>query len=631
MSSCAIAVIGHVDHGKTSLVRALTGVDTDRLPEEKARGLSIALGFAHRLYPSGVADFIDAPGHADFVRTMVAGASGAQSILLVVSAVDGFERQTREHLQIAMLLGVTAGVVAVTKSDLLTRELWDGRAQEIEQDLCGTPLAGEPIIFCSARTGAGLEQLNAALDALILRRPPAPRLPGFFLPADRVFGVQGVGTVATGTLLGEAVAAGAEAVVEPTGRSVSIRSLQTRGVTVRQASAGARIAVQLRGASEDDVRPGDVICAPGVFGSALQIDARVTVLPAARPLKHLEQVRFLIGARSMVASARLLGGRTIEGGGQGWVQLRFEHPVPSYAGQRGVLRRLSPAETIGGATVLDPAAAPCGRRAAERIAVLDALHGGDPATVALALAARDRGVVSLPAAARVLALAPATLTEKLGSDFEPISDGLLAPRRWLGDAARAYVAAVSEAHRSAPLRPAVSADAIKRGLAVRYESALIDYVANRLIALGEIVSMRAEVALRGHDPLAALSAAQRAQMDGIEALLRAAAASPPDPDEIRAARGAGDLLDLLIDLGRVIPLRNYALRKTVLFHADALTLARRALAAAFPPPTAFTTGEARAALATSRKFIVPLLEGFDARGWTLRDGDTRQIAHPLPE
>jgi selenocysteine-specific elongation factor len=626
MSHCAVAVVGHVDHGKTALVRALSGIENDRLKEEQARGLSIALGFAHRDYPSGLIDFIDAPGHEDFIRTMVSGATGVRAILLVISAIDGVERQTREHLQIASLLGIRTGVVAVSKADLLDQALWGQRVTELGHELQDTALAGQPIVFCSARTGAGLDRLNDELARLIVRCPPPSSLPGFFLPADRVFTVQGVGTVATGTLLGAPLDVGAGAVIEPSGKSVTVRGLQAHGAAVERAEPGWRTAVQLRGASLDDVRPGDVICAPDRFCASTQVDALVSVSTGVRPLKHLEQVRFLVGARSAVASVRLLDSRSIAAGGEGWAQFRLAVPIPTFAGQRAILRCLSPVETIGGAIVLDPAATPSGRRGEERIAVLRAAHGGDAAEVTSTLAARDRGVVSLAVAAHLLGVRREHASARLGADIEPLGEELIVPSPWLADAAIAYHVALAEAHSRAPTRPNMPAETIRRALADAFAAPLVEHVEHRLAAAGDIVFARGRVALSTHDALAALTEAQRAELARIEALLREGGASPPDPDELRANAGGGDLLDILIDLGRAIPLRNYALRKTVVFHTDALGAARRALAAAFPPPTAFKAGEAREALATSRKFIVPLLEAFDERGWTLRDGDDRRIA-----
>jgi selenocysteine-specific elongation factor len=222
-------VIGHVNHGKTALVRALTGMETDRLPEEKARGLSIALGFAFREDPDGDVDFLDAPGHEDFIRAMVMGAAGARAVLLVVSAVEGFGRQTREHLRIAALLGLRQGLVAVTKADLVPPDARADLQARMGAELAATFLAPAPVVFCSAMTGEGLEALNREIRDLVLRTPPPERLPGAFLPLDRVFSLAGAGTVVTGSLQGAGLELGEEVVLEPSGRRVHLRQLQVHG------------------------------------------------------------------------------------------------------------------------------------------------------------------------------------------------------------------------------------------------------------------------------------------------------------------------------------------------------------------------------------------------------------------
>jgi small GTP-binding protein len=227
---CTIAVIGHVDHGKTALVRALTGIETDRLKEERERGLSIALGFAWRDFAKGRIEFVDAPGHEDFIRTTASGLTGVSAVLLVISAVDGIERQTVEHLRIATLLGIGAGVVAVTKSDLLDNAALALACDEIRRALAGGPLDGAPMVCCSAITGAGLDALNDALADVAERLAPPPPLLGALLPVDRVFSVRGSGTVVTGTLLGAPLNLGDEATIQPSRRLVTVRGLQSQGI-----------------------------------------------------------------------------------------------------------------------------------------------------------------------------------------------------------------------------------------------------------------------------------------------------------------------------------------------------------------------------------------------------------------
>ena len=261
MNNRCVVVIGHVDHGKTSLVRALTGTDTDRLPEEKARGLSITPGFAHRTYPEGVIDFVDAPGHADFIQAMIAGASGAQAALIVISLADGIGAQTREHLAIAGLLGISKAVVAITKSDALDTADWPERLSDIRATLARTPFASEPLVVCSVQSGDGIDALHDALKDLLLQPPKHSEARHCFLPIDRVFSLPGRGTIVTGTLLGQDLTLDAEMVLQPAGQTVSLRGLQSRGEERETVHPAERTAVNLRGITAADIQSGSALCA----------------------------------------------------------------------------------------------------------------------------------------------------------------------------------------------------------------------------------------------------------------------------------------------------------------------------------------------------------------------------------
>ena len=632
MKSCAVAVIGHVDHGKTSLVRALTGIETDRLKEEKERGMSIALGFAHRGYPSGIVDFIDVPGHEDFVRTMVAGATGASAALLVVSAVEGIARQTIEHLEIATLLGITRGVVAVTKADLLARSAWSNREMSIRAAIDATGLREQPIVFCSSATGEGLDLLDRQLDDLLCRSPELTRLPGFFLPVDRVFSSAGMGTVVTGTLLGARLEPGSKAVVAPIGRSVIVRSLQTHGVDRAYVEPGSRAAVNLRNVSRDDVRPGDVICAPGCFPSSAQIDVRLAVSPGAdRALKHLEDVRVLQGSRSTTATVRLVCGNRIEPGESDYAQLRFAAPVTAFAGQRAVLRRLSPAGTIGGAVVIDPAASPARRNDHQRITILAAALGGDPQETADALGRRSGGVVRLAELARLCSRSADHMREVLGTAYLDLGPGEIASRLAIAAAKQACLDQLASLHRNFPLRSGFPEARVRQPLVGPISLVLVNHAERLLIEEGHVVRRREGIALTAHDPLAGLSHAQRSRLDAIEQSLLQGGLKPPDPDDLRAEADADtgtghDLVELLVASGRAVSLMNHALRQLLVFHVDALGEAGRDLRAAFPFPAQFRTGEAREVLKTTRKYIVPVLEHLDTQGLTVRRGDLRHLA-----
>ncbi len=623
-----LAVIGHVNHGKSSLVRALTGTATDRLKEEIERGLSITLGFASRVYPSGGIDLIDAPGHDDFIRAMVSGATGVRAVLLVVSAAEGFGRQTLEHLRIADLLGVRAGIVVVTKADLLAAGDEPAVLDATRDQLRGTFLAEEPIIFCSAVTGAGLPQLDVTLEALLARATPVQSLPGAFLPVDRSFSITGVGTIVTGTLLGGALTSSTEMVLQPSGRPVTIRQLQTHGRVVENAHPGGRVAVGLRGASADDIATGEVLCAPGTYRSTLQVDVEVALSAnSPRPLKHMDQVRVMWGARQDIGSVRLLGRASIAPGARGLAQLRFAAPVIAFTGQLAVLRRPSPAETIGGALVLDAEPAASRGRNAQRLAVLAAAALGDLDQLTTALAARDGGFLSVAELARLSRQPVSFVRQRLEATFEPLDDDRMVSRTAVAEVKSAYIARVANEHRAAPLKVAAPVNAIRAALAGQASRDLVAHAERVLSADGHIRLTGSQVALPGHDPLASLSVAQLAQLGRIEARLKGGGLMPP---EVAALADEGpdgaELVQLLIDIGRAVSLRNHALRQTLVFHPDALRAAADGLHAAFPNAATFTTGEARAALETTRKFIVPVLEYLDTQGRTMRDGDLRRVA-----
>jgi selenocysteine-specific elongation factor len=606
-------------------------METDRLAEEKARGLSITLGFAWRDYPAGSVEFLDAPGHEDFIRAMVMGAAGARATLMVVSAVDGFGRQTREHLRIAELLGVRAGLVAITKADRLAAEDRPAIEARIAADLAGSFLAGEPMVFCSSVSGEGMETLHAELAALVARAPPPHPLPSAFLPVDRAFSVAGVGTVVTGTLQGGPLKAGGEAVLLPSGQAVSLRQLQVHGQAVGVARPGGRVAASLRGVSVDQTGVGEVLCKPGAYHPTLRVDVDLVVAPTcARPLKSGDELRVMWGARADMARVRLIGGEPIQPGGRGLVQLRFNAPVIAHAGQRAILRRPSPAETIGGALVLDPEAPMLRARTLEaRRALLEAVTAGDLDRIAAHLARRDGGAISVAEASRLARRAPDVVRTILSSICAQLDEDLMASQAAVSEGERAYLDQLAEAHRAQPTKAGTPLGPLRGQLARVMSAALISHLEQHLAATGEIRLARGQAALRDHDPVAALSRAARARLHEIEDLLRAGGVNPPAPKDFPdPTEDDPALIDLLIDTGRLIALRNVALRQTLIFHAEALDNAVVALRAAFPPPARFATGQAREALATSRKFIVPVMEHLDARGDTIREGDTRQVAEP---
>ncbi|MGR3515863.1 selenocysteine-specific translation elongation factor [Sulfitobacter pontiacus] len=619
MTSACVIVIGHVDHGKTALVRALTGMETDRLAEEKARGLSIALGFAHCEMAGGTLDLIDAPGHEDFIRTMVSGASGAQGAMLVVSAVEGVAAQTREHVQIARLLQVPVAVVAVTKVDLIPEATLPARLVEIADALAAQGVTGAELVPCSATTAGGTDHLRQVLARRFNALPARAAPMGAFLPVDRAFTLAGRGTVVTGTLLGGALAVGEALTVQPSGAATVVRGLQARGAARERVAAGERVAVNLRGIALEDIARGDVICTGGQ-GATLCMDVWLTVSDMApRPVKHMQDLRVLWGTAHEVATLRLMGGGQIAPGGAGLGQLRFKRPVVGFAGQAAVLRQLSPATTLAGAVILDPQATAVGAGDRRRLAVMQAAQQQDGAALAAALCAQGRGVALWSDLVR---LARCDATAALPTGVVRLSPEHIALADDLATVQTAVVAALQRFHADYPIKQGAALSMLQRVTPLR---GLEPFAQAELHRRGEVVLRDGLVSLARHDPFAVLAPQQLARLTEIEERMRAGGTSPPDVRQFDAPDDA-DLIALLVAQGRLVSLANIALKKQVVFHAATIGQAQRSLAASFPPPTAFTTSAARTALGTTRKFIVPLLEHLDALGMTLRDGDTRQIA-----
>ncbi|WP_288960791.1 selenocysteine-specific translation elongation factor [uncultured Sulfitobacter sp.] len=619
MTSACVIVIGHVDHGKTALVRALTGMETDRLAEEKARGLSIALGFAHCEMAGGTLDLIDAPGHEDFIRTMVSGASGAQGAMLVVSAVEGVAAQTREHVQIARLLQVPVAVVAVTKVDLIPEATLPARLVEIADALAAQGVTGAELVPCSATTAGGTDHLRQVLARRFNALPARAAPMGAFLPVDRAFTLAGRGTVVTGTLLGGALAVGEALTVQPSGAATVVRGLQARGAARERVAAGERVAVNLRGIALEDIARGDVICTGGQ-GATLCMDVWLTVSDTApRPVKHMQDLRVLWGTAHEVATLRLMGGGQIAPGGAGLGQLRFKRPVVGFAGQAAVLRQLSPAATLAGAVILDPQATAVGAGDRRRLAVMQAAQQQDGTALAAALCAQGRGVALWSDLVR---LARCDATAALPTGVVRLAPEHIALADDLATVQTAVVAALQRFHADHPIKQGAALSMLQRVTPLR---GLVPFAQTELVRGGEVVLRDGLVSLARHDPFAVLAPQQLARLTEIEERMRAGGTSPPDVRQFDAPDDA-DLIALMVAQGRLVSLANIALKQQVVFHAATIGQAQRSLAASFPPPTAFTTSAARTALGTTRKFIVPLLEHLDALGMTLRDGDTRQIA-----
>lgn len=625
LKTLLVGVIGHVDHGKTALVRALTGVETDRLKEERARGVSIVPGFALLASDRGEIDLVDLPGHERFVRAMISGATGMRAVLLAVDAHEGIKPQTVEHLEIARLIGVRRGVLALTKADLATPETVAARAAEIAAAAARAGIAAGPVIATSTVTGAGLPELSAALSGLLDETEPG-RDDGFpYLPVDRVFSRPGFGTVVTGTLRRGPLAVGDTVEIAPGGRTAVVRGLQIHGRAVERAEPGRRTAVALRGIDLDEVARGQALSPPGLLAPSAWLDVAITAAAGADALAGDSACRLLFGTTEVEARLRLLDRDALEPGASTQAQLHLGEPVAVPAREPFVLRLDSPSVTVAGGRILDPASRRRRRhdpRVMADLAALAAGHAGEAITVRLGqLGAAGAPLTEL---ARIAGIAPERARQILSeAGARAIGD------RYIGAAAFAALrsgtlAALAHHHRDNPMDHGIALERLARALAL--PETVTGAVLRDLAAAGAVAQAGALWRRAEFDPARNESEAARR----LEQVFRRAGLSPPDEAEAigRDVRRR-EALTYLVGAGTVIRAVDRVQRRAVLFHREAVATAKTRLVEAFPeagtPDMGFLAREAGATLGISRKFSIPLLEHLDATGFTRRAGDRRVI------
>jgi selenocysteine-specific elongation factor len=613
-SPLTLGTAGHIDHGKTVLVEALTGVNTDRLPAERERGISIELGFAPLELPSGRRlSVVDVPGHERFVRTMVAGATGIDLFLLVVAADDGVMPQTREHLSVLTTLGVPAGVVALTKMDLVdATELALARADVLEL-LAGSPYEASELVAVSARQGEGIDELQRALDRLASSLPQRhPVDGGARLHVDRSFTLKGIGTVVTGTLWSGELGVADEVRIEPGGLAARIRSVEVHDRPVERASAGQRVALNLAGVGRDEVQRGDVVTTGNGLAATYLVDAEIAVLAGHRRVERGARVHLHHGTRETPARLALLDREAIEPGERGLAQLRLERPIVPAAGDRFVLRQIAPQDTIGGGVVIDPRPRKQGPGPAH-VETLRALASGDPLEQLLLALERARSGLGPEAA-------DPALLERLRESGRARRAGearphYFAPARF-DEARELMIGALARETKGRPLSRGALADAA--GLDDAGGRALLE----ALVAEGTVRPLGpGYVGCAGadEDPIAA-SLLGLLRDDGLEprapdALARALETAP---EKVAAAL---ERLTLEGRLTRVKP--------GLYYEQEALDAASRAVISLCERDGAVTIAGLRDALSTSRKFAQALLEYFDGERLTLRRGDEHVVRRNL--
>lgn len=623
----SIGVIGHVDHGKTSLVGALTGIETDRLAEERERGLTIVLGFAHLETPSGLIDFIDAPGHADFVRTMISGATGIDAALVVIAASEGIMPQTAEHLRIISLLGIDRVVVALTKTDLVAAADLPERQSGIQAALAEMGFGDAVLIPVCAPLGEGLDDLVAGLEALFAARRARPDTGRFYLPFDRVFSMPGFGTVVTGTLRGGSLRVGDDAEIPDLGIDAKVRRLEVHGAEVDQADSGQRVAVNLRVAGGPKLSRGQALASPGWLAPSEWWSATLQMAgDVEASLRNGKPVRLLHGTREIIATLRLLDRDTIAPGEQANVQFRLRPPEAAWDQDHFIVRTVTPVETVGGGHFVDTKAKRIPRHDSDGIKQLAAVSDGEGASAIVATAeqAGPKGT-ALEDLARKVSLPVADVTAALTQSGALISDeGLVLAPNQAAALSRRVLDQVRQYHADYPLRTGVARLELIDGLGIGQAAG--DLVIAALAASGKLDIAGDRISETGFDPLGGLSDAEKVRVEFLEARLRETPLMPPTMDELSAAdKRDGPRAELLIEIGRVVPLWDFKRKNLFLFHAKEVEKAAEALRQTWPPPAQFRLGEARERLGVTRKYLQPLLEHFDKQKITRRRDDFREF------
>lgn len=627
MKQVTIGTSGHIDHGKSALVRALTGMDPDRLPEERARGITIDLGFAHTSEDGVVLSFVDVPGHERFVRNMLAGVGGIDLVMLHVAADESVMPQTREHFDICRLLHTPAGLVVITKIDLVDPDTVDVVRLEVQDLVAGSFLEHAPVLGVSARTGAGVPGLRETLARLAAGVPErqahgAPRL-----PIDRVFSIKGFGTVVTGTLTSGCIAVEDELVLLPSGRRVKARGLQVHGVTRTSAHAGQRVAVNLSGVDVCDITRGETLTMSDAVLVTRRVDVQLEMLPSARPLRHGARVRFHQGTRELLGRVALTGGAGLGEAAVGYARIHLEALAALKRGDRFIVRAYSPIRTIGGGVVLDPqpprrgVATAAARSRFECIgvgtsedvlaAMIEEAHHGFPVHALVTRVGLDpdegkRIVVALQSSGRVVLL----------------GDRLLAPAH-LQSAGNTVLDLVREYHASHPLEEGMPREELRVRVCGNAPPMIFEHVLSRLVHDGRIVA-RDRVALAGHNLV--LTDEEAHVRDEMVRLIGEAALAPPD--------GATLARQIGVDVAAVSRVAAVLVRQKALVRIGDLLFDRTALDRLKADVYALKQGGTSDTIDVAvfkdryrltRKYAIPLLEFLDRERVTRRVGEQRVI------
>jgi len=631
MKQIILGTAGHIDHGKTALVKALTGIDTDRLKEEKLRGITIELGFAHLTLSSGITiGIVDVPGHEKFVKNMVAGATGIDVVALIIAADEGVMPQTREHLEICSLLGIKHGLVIITKIDLVDREWLDLVKDDVSVFLTGSFLEDAPIVEVSSETGEGIEELTGALGELA--QTVSTRDPGrtFRLPVDRVFTMKGFGTVITGTTISGQTKVGAEVTIYPEGIKSKVRGIQVHHHTVQSVSAGLRTAINLQGIEKETIARGDVVAERDSLRPTSMVDTVLEYLESApRKLRNRAKVRFHCGTSEIISTTILLDREELSPGERCFTQFRLEKPTVVLAKDRYVIRSYSPIRAIGGGYILNPLPLKKKRFSEESLRELTILNTGSDKEVVEQFI---KGSKLLGCSKRDLSF----LTNLSMSDLGETIDGLVSNgtvvqaemenqiyvhSEFYRKAKDDILAILTDYHRRFPLKRGLLKEELRSKMGGNIRERLFNQLVDELVK--DSLAVREKDTIWHKDHSIELLGDQEQLRSEIEGIYREAGLEPPyfkELDQDKRDRGGRDLLEIMVKDGTLVKVK-----EDLYFHKNAIEELKHRVVDFIKESGEITTPQLKEVTGVSRKYTIPLIEYFDKIQVTVRVGDKRVL------
>ncbi len=627
MKQIVLGTAGHIDHGKTSLIRALTGIDTDRLKEEKERGITIELGFAHLQLPGGQrVGIVDVPGHEKFVKNMVAGATGIDLVALIIAADEGVMPQTREHLEICELLRIRHGLVVLTKIDMVDSEWLELVREDVSEYLSSTFLADAPVIEVSSVTGEGIDKLIDTLDKLVREIPDRDSGHLFRLPADRVFTMRGFGTVITGTTISGHIRTGDEVTIYPQEIQTKIRGIQVHGKEVQEVSAGLRTAVNLQGVEKATINRGNILATKNSLRPTYMVDVALELLDSApRKLKNRAKVRFHTGTSEIISTVVLLDRDELAPGEACFAQIRLDQPTTVLKGDRYVLRSYSPVRTIGGGEVLNPLPRKKKRFSKSALSEMKTLHEGDLSDIVELFVAQGRfhGVEQ-----KELAFLANTGRKRLDETLNRLKAqkkitlydrerGLLIHKDYLSKAREEILKTIGQYHKDFPLKDGPSKEELRSRTTGAGNPKLFNYLINQLAQENLIAQEKEIVRLAEHR--VTLAKDQEEARKNLEETYLKSGLQPPYFRELKDEFPA-EVLEISVKEGVLVKVK-----EDLFFHRDVIEELRERLVDFLQENGEISTPQIKDLTGVSRKYTIPLIEYFDRTQVTVRVGDSRVL------